>query len=106
MIQTINKYDFINAFRQMGRFDQFGYEALEILFDFFEDIEPNMELDVIAICCDYACDDWKTIAQDYNIDLSECDDEEEKEEAVREWLNDRTVLIGETSSGFVYGSAF
>jgi len=61
----------------------------------------GMELDVIALCCDYAEGSADEIASDYSIDLSDCDDDE-KEDAVREYLENHTSIVGETSTGFVY----
>jgi hypothetical protein len=34
MINTINKYEFSDAFQKMGRGDQFSYEGLIALFDY------------------------------------------------------------------------
>jgi hypothetical protein len=57
MKQTVNSSDFHDAFERMGRGDQFSYEALDALFDYLEQYEEEtgeeMELDVIALCCDF-----------------------------------------------------
>jgi asparagine synthetase A len=57
MKQTINEWDFQDAFRKMDRENNFSRAALQALFDHFEEIEEEtseeIELDVIAICCDY-----------------------------------------------------
>jgi hypothetical protein len=106
MKQTINSSDFIQSFHSYNRYDQFGYEALNILFEYFEEVNPDMELDVIAICCDYSHSDTLTIANDYSIDLSDCVEAEDRSDTVREWLNDNTTIIGETNTGFVYCSSF
>ena len=49
--------DFTDAFRNMGRKDQFSYNGLKALYDYLEELENDMndeiELDVIAICCEY-----------------------------------------------------
>ena len=101
MKTTVTKSSFIDAFRTMGRFDQFGYDALSILFDYFEDMEADtgeeMELDVIAICCDYAVDTVEDIADAYNV---EPDD-------VMDYLRDNSTVVGECADGrVVYCSAF
>jgi len=108
MFQTVNESAFRDAFRNCGRGDQFSYEALGCLFEYLEEIEGGdnadnggMELDVIALCCDYAEGSADEIASDYSIDLSDCDDDE-KEDAVREYLENHTSIVGETSTGFVY----
>lgn len=95
---------FRDEFRQAGRGDQFSYEALGLLFEYFEDIDPDMDLDVVAICCDYSEECYEGIAKNYIIDLEGCESEQDMIEAVRDYLNDNTALVGETSSGFVYAN--
>jgi len=57
MKKTINIYQFRQAFQDYNRQDNFSYEGLEALFNFFEELEEStdneIELDVIAICCDF-----------------------------------------------------
>jgi hypothetical protein len=111
MKTTVSKYDFERAFVDFGRKDNFSYEALNLLFDYFESYEEEtgeeVELDVIAICCDYTEDTVADIARNYSIDLSDLDPEDDDyeehcTEAVRDYLNENTQLVGETSTGFVY----
>jgi len=56
MKQTVDFYQFEQAFRSL-RPDNFSYYGLKALFDYFEEYEDEtsteIELDVIAICCDY-----------------------------------------------------
>ena len=116
MKQSVNSYDFIEAFRTMGRYDQFGYQALEILFSYLEELESDtgeeIELDVIALCCDYSVDTWQDIAEQYDVDLSDCEDDDERIEAVTEYLQDNTQICGTYGDAdhdvthFVYCSAF
>jgi hypothetical protein len=58
MKKTINFYDFTEAFKKAGRADQFTYSGLRAIFDYIEDYEDSadeeIELDVIAICCEYS----------------------------------------------------
>ena len=111
--------EFRGIFRAYGRADQFSYEALGLLFDYFEDNAPDMELDVIAVCCDYAEESIDVIAQSYGIDITECYEEvcttshdgleqifKNKHKVVMEWLENNTQVVGCTSSGIVYCSSF
>ena len=106
MQQSVTFSQFVDAFRDMGRYDQFGYKALRVLFDYFEQYEQEcdtiVELDVIAICCEYAVATWEEIADDYRIDLDGCDDDDEKEAAVMDYLNDNTFVCGTCTDGIVY----
>jgi hypothetical protein len=106
MKQTIDSSDFIDAFHAYKRYEQFGYEALNMLFEYFEECDPDMELDVISICCDYSHDSVTDIANNYSIDLSDCAEAEDRVDIVRDWLQDHTTIVGETDQGFVYCSAF
>ena len=105
MKTTITSYDFERAFADADRKENFSYEGLGILFDYLEDYEAQtgqeIELDVIALCSDYNEDTPDDIIANYSIDVEGMDDDE-KIEAVRDYLNDNTILVGETASGFVY----
>ena len=73
MIKTINEYDFIDAFKKMGRTDNFSYRGLIALYDYLEiledDIGQPIELDVIALCCEYAeYDNLEEFQADYSED--------------------------------------
>lgn len=48
---TIDIYDMKERFQAMNR-DYYTYEGLEVLFDYYDEIDENMEFDPIAICCD------------------------------------------------------
>jgi hypothetical protein len=106
MKQTINLNDFRDAFRAHDRQDQFTYEGLEVLFDALTDMERDtgeeIELDVIALCCEFSEDAPAEIAENYSIDISECEDDDEIRETVREYLGENTWVAGETDQAFIY----
>ena len=101
MKQTLDFNDFRDAFRRYDRLDNFSREGLELLFDYLEECDPDMELDVIAICCDYDEYHADDIIENYSIDIEGMDDGEIIE-AAREYLEENTTLIGQTARGFVY----
>jgi hypothetical protein len=107
MKTTVSFYDFREAFRQHDRLGSYSPEGLRALFNYFEQYEEEtgqeVELDVIAICCDYDENHWEDVASNYSIDLSECEDEEDKVAAVRDYLEENTFLVNEPLEGvFVY----
>jgi hypothetical protein len=106
MKQTINFSDFVDAFRAYDRYDQFGYQALMVIFEYLEEYEEStgeeFELDVIAICCDYATDNWMDIASNYSIEIDENENEDEQKQQVIDYLNENTVVLGETDCEIVY----
>jgi len=93
---------FRDEFRACGRANQFSYEALGLLFDYFEDNAPDMELDVIAICCEYTEEAIEDIVANYSIDISDCDGEDEIQEAVVDYLQERTAIAGILRGAIVY----
>jgi hypothetical protein len=104
MHQTINVHGFRDAFKSMGRADQFSYDALGMLFDH---LDGDHELDVIAICCAYSEDSPRYIADQYDIDVSDDDDHDDVLDAVLEYLGEKTQVIGVTDAGaVVYNSEF
>jgi hypothetical protein len=106
MIQTINVSDFRDAFRACGRHEQFSYEGLGALFEYLEDIDPDFDLDVIALCCDYSEDSPEDIAEAYGLELPADESEEDHQAAVRAYLEAHTCIVAETASGFIYCSSF
>lgn len=107
MKKTINFNDFEHAFIKMGRNEQFTYEAMDLIFAYYEQYEidtgEEVELDVIAICCDITEDSIDNIIDNYNIDISDCENESDKHELVSDYLSDNTILLGETSpNNYVY----
>lgn len=107
MKQSVNFNDFIDAFKRFDRYDAFGYEALRVIFDYLEEYEDEtgqeIELDVIAICCDYNVQHYSDVARDYDIDIEGMDEDEAKQH-VMNYLCDNTTVLGETEDtcNFVY----
>lgn len=97
MKMTVTNYDFRSAFLDT-RPNNFSLMGLDCLFDYFEELESDLgeqiELDVIAICCDYAEDTAEAIAENYSIDVSECADQDEIYETVRDYLADEGAFVG------------
>ena len=102
MKQTIGIREFHSAFECAGRQDQFSYEARVQLFEYLDELDEDMELDVIAVCCEYSEDEPKEIAENYSIDISDCEDDDAIEETVLDYLNQHTCVVGQTSDGIVY----
>ena len=58
MIQTVTEHDFVSAFLDWDTYkDCFSYEGLKSLFGYFENLieetGEQIELDVVAISCEY-----------------------------------------------------
>ena len=108
MKQTVYFSDFTAAFHHADRGNQFTYDGLRVLFEYIEQYEQDcgeeIELDVIALCCEYSEECADDIISNYCLEdeTSEMDDDE-KRDFVREFLSNSTMLCGETAAGdFVY----
>jgi hypothetical protein len=105
MKQTIGLHEFRNAFHAYGRDNHFSYEGLEVLFNSLEDLDENMELDVIALCCDFSEYDLKELLNAYDITDEVLTDDNESEllAIATDYLSDNTWLCGVTEQNtFVF----
>lgn len=69
IIDRLNRYQFVDEFKKI-RPDNFSYEGLHALFDYFEELSEDMgqdvEFDPIAICCDLReYESFKQFQEDY-----------------------------------------
>ena len=96
MKQTVTRSDFIDAFRNAGREDNFSYEGLCALYDWLEELGEEYELDVIALCCEFS--EYSSALEciedaGYGFEPDPEDDEEGREAAALDWLRDQTPVI-------------
>ena len=111
MKTTVNLDTFRIAFDRMGRSNQFSYVGQRVLFAYLDDYEDStgeeLELDVIALCCDFSEEHYKDIADNYSIDLSDAEgDVEEELNIVKEYLAEHTQLVGESNDYMLVYQAF
>jgi len=89
MYTTITETMFKDEFKSI-RPDNFSNEGLSVLFAFFTELEDStgepMELDVIAICCDFSEEPVSDVLENYGLD------------SVEE-LHDNTMVVGFTDGG-------
>ena len=106
MKQTVDFQTFRDTFRSY-EYHNFSREGLELLFDYLEQCEAEtnteLELDVIALCCEYSEETPKEIAQNYSVDLDGVD-EDDIPQAVMNYLCDNTSVLGQTAGAIVYAA--
>lgn len=88
MKSTVTVYDFRQAFHNMGRGEQFTYEGLGALFEWLENYEEEtgqeVELDVIALCCDFTeYEDLEEFQRDYGEEYETIEDIENNTTVIR-----------------------
>lgn len=91
MKNTVTSHSFVEAFRACGRETQFTRAALFALFDYLESYEDDcgveIELDPIAICCEWAeYESAVEAAESYGREFSD-------ESDALDWLREQTQVI-------------
>lgn len=75
MYQEVNFSMFCDAFHKSDRNENFSYEGKRALFDYLEQLEEDLgekiELDIIALCCDYSEDKLESVLEDYSLESLE-----------------------------------
>jgi hypothetical protein len=114
MYQNINFYQFCDSFSDQYK-NNFTYEGKKALFDYLEEVEDStgekIELDVIALCCDYSeyANAYEAMQEyqpeDMPLEGEPGDDllevEAKNEKAAREWLEEQTTVIDVEGGGVI-----
>jgi len=100
MYQTISQWDFVRAFTEMNRENNFSEEGRIALFEFLEEVNPDSELDVIAICSDFA--EYVNV-EDLKADYSHLveDEEFEDDDEVIDFFRNETILLELSNGGVI-----
>jgi hypothetical protein len=114
MYQTVSESDFHDAFHYVRREENFSYEGRKALFNYLEEYEENggeeIELDAIALCCDFAeFDDVPDFIDNYGALKDEwlecledaCHDGQEASKAFMDILQEHTFVISVNYEGFI-----
>lgn len=115
---TIDEHDFVQAFDDYNRADNFSRAARRALYEYLtqceEDAGEELELDPIAVCCDYseyesayeAMQEYQP--EDMPVEGEDGDDllevQAKNEKAAREWLEEQTMVIDIEGGGVVIES--
>jgi len=89
MKMTVTRHMFHDAFKAMER-DNFSYEGLNALFEYMDDLD--VELDVIALCCDFT--------EYRSLEAFQADYDKDKYKTLGD-IEDETVVIPVTDGGFI-----
>lgn len=103
MKMTIDANIMHNMFKECNR-DYYTYEACEALIEWYDEVDPDAEFDVIGVCCGWSeygktpCLTWEDFLSDYGYLLDEADidddaSDEEKREALIDILKDKTTAL-------------
>ena len=101
MLMTINLSDFRTEWAKSSRAESFSYEGLEILFDFLEEVEPDHDLDIVALDSAYAESDLEDLIRDYGYAMDEEDEEELTLDNFADYIGRESTVLGITSHGTI-----
>lgn len=87
MKTTITLNTFCEAFINAGLKEQFSYEGLSALFNYLETGE-QIELDAIALCCEYSEAELSEVLADYSLETLE--QLENKTQVIK--VSDKTII--------------
>jgi len=97
--QTVNESDFVRAFDDMGRGDSFTPLARCVLFEYYEEVsesvDEGIELDPVAICCDWAEYTAEELTKEFGhlVDRDDDMDEDEYFADILEYVQEDGVLL-------------
>ena len=107
LFQTVDSSDLYHLACKMARGDNFGYKGWRKIGDYLESLSDNLgeniEIDIIAICCEYSMAEsteefFMERQHLHGIDLPTMEEWEELEdgkklETIEEFLQENTALI-------------
>lgn len=98
IVETVSTAgQFRDKFAEMNRSDNFSYWGLGELFDYFDSFADNIELDVVAICCEYNEYDLEDVNREY------CQQFETDKECL-EYLEENTTVIASKDDRFLFAA--
>lgn len=96
IIKTLNTNQITNALYADKENNGFSYEACEALVEYLEqlseELDENIELDVVALRCEWSEQPYAEIANDYDIP-SETEEGFADEDEVLSYLQENTTAI-------------
>lgn len=104
LIKKFDSSDLYDIALQGGRGEDFGPEGWNAIGEYLEQLSEgigeDIEVDIVGICCDYSSADsaedwWQEHGEYSSIDPTEWEemDEDEKLQAIEDYLNDRTSVV-------------
>jgi len=107
IVRRINEANFEEAFARMDR-DCYSHEGYKYLYDFYEEIsqaqEKDVELDVVAVCCDWnEYENFSRLDDDYHYLIDREDGESDKDYQKRliAELEGKTIFVKLSNGHFL-----
>ena len=97
--EEISKSKFLQMFKKSDRKDQFTRPALSKLYDYLieltEGIDEDLEMDIIALCCEWTEYDDDELVNTYGefANVDDDTDDEEKLPLTMEYLEANTTIL-------------
>ena len=103
IVKTFDLYDFRREFERYDRGNRFSDEAMEELYNYYDDLGEPYELDVIEICCNWT--EYENLEEYVKEYMNESDfegmDDDEKEEIIIDNLDNNTYFTRLDNGGLL-----
>jgi len=86
--KTLTQSEFIEEFKSSDYKNNFSYNGLIELYNYFDNLGEDINFDMIAICCEFS--EYENIDEAYKELTGK---QEESIEEMREYITDNTLLI-------------
>lgn len=102
LIEKISSSNLYHIACRMGRGDSFGYNGWRAIGEYLEELSDgigeDIEVDIVGICCEYSmADNAQEVFDQYDTDIDSEEweemDDDEKLEAIEEYLQDNTNVV-------------
>ena len=99
--ETLTQSQFTDALKG-DEYTKWSYGATVALYEYFEDFEEDIELDIVAIRCEFneydTCLEYANEFNEFDYEqtldeMSDDDIDEEREEQAKSFLEDRTTVL-------------
>lgn len=112
-IDTVGQ--FRDRFHDMGRTNQFTYQAFDVLFEYYDEFNESIQMDVIGICCDWCEYTLEELERDFDearhaMDIlradpdTDEDDPSEIEIAIHEHMGDSHFVMAVGNGNWLVSS--
>jgi hypothetical protein len=100
MLARINFHEFQKIMNRTYSGTSFDYDGLQILYDYFEEMNEDHIIDPVGICCDYSQMTFDEVCEYYSVDIVDND----IKKSVIDFVCDKSHLIDYNDNSVVFVS--
>ncbi len=100
MLARINFHEFQKIMNRTYSGTSFDYDGLQILYDYFEEMNEDHIIDPVGICCNYSQMSFDEFCNYYPVDILDDD----KKQSALDYIEYHSILVGHTDNSVVFHS--